>query len=398
MDALTAALALIIAQFCIALVMAGAYVVARPERCTGYWAAAAAAIMVGVLAIVFAHRVPALQMLGNICLVFGAVLQLGGLQAFYKAPRGVIGWIVGAAACALFVLLWATDATLSRYILVLASALLVLLALSSRVMLAGMQSRRTFASVLTLGAIAVLMLNNIVRIVMAIREDPHLLATAQSPARVSILYLVPLGGIFLYATGLLLLYFERLVRDKNHLATHDDLTGLLNRRAIVERGEREVAVAIRQRQPLTVAFVDIDYLKHVNDNRGHDAGDLVIANIAHLLRNVCRATDLVGRYGGDEFCLIFPGAGMDHAAILGERLLGAARQQRFHEENSVTLSVGFASLNESGGEQSWADLIRSADMALYQAKQMGRDGFCIAGQESGPTASTTGSDAGNRFA
>ena len=379
MDALTAALALIIAQFCIALVMIGAYVAARPERCTGYWAASAILIMFGILLVMLGHRIQLLQPVGDSCLVFGAVLQLWGLQAFFKVPRSSPGWIVGAGAGVVFVLLAVADASFFLRILVLASMLLFLLAWSCFVLLKGMQSRRSFASMLTLGAMALLMLNNVVRVVLAIMQNPQLLIANQSPAGITILYLVPLGGIFLYATGLLLLYFERLVDDKNHLATHDDLTGLLNRRAIVESGEREMAIAIRNCQPLSVAFVDIDFLKRVNDNGGHEAGDQVIANIAQLLRKLCRATDLVGRYGGDEFCLVFPGAGSDHVVVLGERLLTAVRQCHCHDKFQITLSVGFASLQVSSGEQSWANLIRSADRALYDAKRMGRDRFNIAG-------------------
>ncbi|MEO8741613.1 MAG: hypothetical protein ABI365_00305, partial [Lysobacteraceae bacterium] len=98
MDALTAALALIIAQLCIALVMIGAYVAARPERCTGYWAASAILILAGVLLIIPGHRIPSLQPVGNSCLAFGTVLQFWGLQAFYKAPRSFLGWIIGAGA------------------------------------------------------------------------------------------------------------------------------------------------------------------------------------------------------------------------------------------------------------------------------------------------------------
>jgi diguanylate cyclase (GGDEF)-like protein len=243
-----------------------------------------------------------------------------------------------------------------------------------------MQSRRTFGSLLTLGAIALLMLNNIVRIAAAIRQDPDFLPMAQSPAGIAILYLVPLGGIFLYATGLLLLYFERLVDAKNHLATHDEVTGILNRRAIVAGGEREVVVAIRSRQPLSVAFVDIDFFKRVNDTLGHEAGDLVLADIARRLKDACRNIDLVGRYGGEEFCLIFPGAGADSTAALGERLLAAVRQYRFRDQYPVTVSVGFASLPGPDGERSWASLIHHADIALYQAKALGRDRFCIGAQ------------------
>ena len=380
MDALTAAFALVIAQFCIALVMTGAHFAARPERCTGYWASAAILIAIGVLMVVLggAASRTVVQLLGNSCLVVGAVLQLRGIQVFYKAPGGHLGWILGAGFFLLVSLLYLAGASTFDRMLLLSATLLALLALSCRALLAGIRSRWSFGSVLTLGAIALLMSNNIVRIAAAIRRDVDFLPMTPSPAGISILYLVPLGGIFLYATGLLLMYFERLVESKNHLAMHDELTGMLNRRAIVAGGEREVAVAIRNRQPLTVAFVDIDLFKHVNDDLGHEAGDIVLADVAQLLRGVCRNIDLVGRYGGEEFCLIFPGADPDCTAILGERLLAAVRQYRFRDRHPVTVSVGFASLADAGGDRSWAQLIHRADVALYQAKALGRNRFCIA--------------------
>lgn len=93
---------------------------------------------------------------------------------------------------------------------------------------------------------------------------------------VAILYLVPLAGTLLYATSLLLLYFERIVGENRHLATHDELTGLLNRRAIVSAGEREIAVALRNRQSLAIAFVESDFFKRINDTLGHNTGDAVL--------------------------------------------------------------------------------------------------------------------------
>ncbi len=379
MDALTAAFALTIAQLCIALVMTGAHFAARPERCTRYWASAAVLVAAGVLLVIVGNRsLPMLQPAGSTCLVFGAILQLWGLQVFYKMPRSKLAWMIAAGFLLLFFLIGSTGASVFHRILLLSGTLLLLLTLSCRVLLAGMQSRWSFGSVLTLGAIALLMLNNTVRVAAAIMQDPDFLPMTRSTAGISILYLVPLGGIFLYTTGLLLLYFERIVDAKNHLATHDELTGLLNRRAIVAGGEREVAVAIRNRQPLTVAFVDIDYFKRINDTLGHEAGDCVLSEMAHVLQDVCRTVDLVGRYGGEEFCIVFPAAGHDCVALLGERLLAAVRQYRVGGRHPITVSAGFASLPDRIGDRSWSNLIHRADMALYQAKALGRDRFCVA--------------------
>lgn len=376
MDALTAGLALLIGQFCIALVMVGAHFATRPERSTRDWALAALLVLAGVVMIIASRRFPVLQPIGSSCLVFGAALQLSGLQAFYKVRRGPLGWVIGSVASVLFFLLVAADAGIHFHLMAFATTNLALFAMSLRVLLAGIRPRWTFASVLTVGAVLLLMSNNVTRIVLAIARDPDLIVT-QSPMGIATMYLVPLGGAFVFATGLLLLYFERLVADKHSLATHDDLTGLLNRRAIVIAGEREVAVALRQRHPLTVAFVDIDFLKQVNDSFGHTAGDRVIADVATLLSEACRNVDLVGRYGGDEFCMVFPCADSNRTGLMGERLLKAIRQYAFRNQRPLTLSIGFASLPPNG-DQSWASLIHRADLALYEAKAQGRDRFCIA--------------------
>jgi diguanylate cyclase (GGDEF)-like protein len=315
--------------------------------------------------------------------VAGAILQLWGIQVFYGARRGVSGWVIGGTFAIALTLLHLLDASIYNRMLLLSATLMLLLLLSCRALLMGIGSRWSFGSVLTLGALALLMLNNLVRIGASIALAPDFLPMTRSPGVVSILYLVPLGGIFLYTTGLLLLYFERLVERKNHLAMHDDLTGLLNRRAIVAGGHREVEVAIRNRKPLTVAFVDIDFFKQVNDNLGHEAGDRVLADVARRLEEVCRTVDLVGRQGGEEFCLVFPGAGADCAPILGERLLTAIRDRPFEGKRQLTISVGFASLSATTGERSWANLVHGADLALYQAKQLGRDRFCLAAQAEG---------------
>jgi diguanylate cyclase (GGDEF)-like protein len=382
MDALTAAFALAIAQLCIALVMTGAHFAARPERCTGYWALSAIFVAAGVLMVVSGGGPPRMlvQPLALVCLVSGGVLQWWGIQVFYGATKSRAGWGIAAGFTVLLVACFGFDASIFHRILLLSTTLLVLLLLSCRSLLIGMQSHWTFGSVLTLGAIALLVLNNSIRIVASLMQAPEFLPLTHSATAISILYLVPLGGIFLYTTGLLLLYFERLVESKNHLAMHDDMTGILNRRALVAGGEREVAVAIRNRRPLTVAFVDIDYFKRVNDTLGHEAGDRVLTDVAHLLEDVCRTVDLVGRHGGEEFCLVFPDAGADSAPALGERLLAAIRDYRYDGKYALTVSIGFASLAETLGDRSWANLIHRADVALYQAKALGRNRYCIAPQ------------------
>jgi diguanylate cyclase (GGDEF)-like protein len=175
---------------------------------------------------------------------------------------------------------------------------------------------------------------------------------------------------------LLLLYVERTIEKNRHMATHDELSKLLNRRAIVPSGESELDLSIRLQRSLTVAFIDIDLFKRFNDEFGHAAGDTVLTEVAAILQNTCRSIDLVGRYGGEEFLVIMPSVDLNGATLVGQRLISAVRDYRFLGEHPVTISAGLATL-PLDGNCSWAQLIRRADAALYEAKDMGRNRFCV---------------------
>lgn len=383
MDSLTAGIALVAVQFCVALVMTGVYFAAPREKSTRYWALSEIFISVATLMIVLntGRANYFFLLVGTNGLIWGTILQLWGIQAFYKKPESKSGWLVGLLFGALFVLIILMAFPVTERLLLLSATMLCLLFLNYRELWNGPESRRTFGNILALGAAVLLMLNNVFRIAATLVQSQDVLPVTHSPLGVALLYMVPLCGTLLYGSGLLLLYFERTVAEKHHLATHDELTGMLNRRAIVAGGEREVAVALRNHQPLTIAFVDVDFFKRINDNLGHEAGDIFLVEIAQLLKNTCRNIDLVGRYGGEEFCIIFPGVDHENAMIVGDRLLNAVRQFRFHNQYQMTVSVGLASLPENPKDRSWTNLINRADAALYKAKDFGRDRYCIAEED-----------------
>lgn len=381
MDSFTAGIALIVTQLCIALVMAGIFYATPSEKCTRYWMLSEIFIAVGVLLIVANAGAPryAILIIGNNSLIWGAILQWWGVQTFYRTPVNKLGWILGAAFFLLFGLLLLMDAKItSRGTLSSATVLVVFICTAYTLWVRAGPRRRTFGNRLALGALALLAVNNIFRIVALLRHTPEIHPAAASPFVVTILYLVPLAGTLLYATSLLLLYFERIVGENRHLATHDELTGLLNRRAIVSAGEREVAVALRNRQSLAIAFVDADFFKRINDKLGHNIGDAVLCEIANIIKMTCRDVDLVGRYGGEEFCVVLPGVSAETVVLVGERLVCAVRQYRFCIEDPVSVSVGLAVLAPGDDDRSWTNLIKRADDQLYRAKGLGRDRFCVA--------------------
>ncbi|MEO8207805.1 MAG: diguanylate cyclase [Chloroflexota bacterium] len=158
-------------------------------------------------------------------------------------------------------------------------------------------------------------------------------------------------------------------------ATTDLLTGLPNRATIAGALFSEVERAIRHRRPLSVIFADIDHFKVVNDSYGHEQGDIVLQHVAHALKSRLRATDLVGRYGGEEFLIVLPETTVADAAALADQLRLAVAGERHtlggHEQVSVTASFGV-----TGGladRLRMDSLLREADAAMYSAKALGRD-------------------------
>lgn len=157
------------------------------------------------------------------------------------------------------------------------------------------------------------------------------------------------------------------------LATRDALTGLLNRRAVLEVLVREHARTERGQGPLSVALLDIDWFKRINDTLGYGAGDDVLRRFAATLRAQLRAADELARWGGEEFLLLMPGTRRDAARVVLERLRDAVARGGFDvvaPASTVTFSGGLVQMRE--GEPHDA-VIERADRALYQAKQGGRD-------------------------
>ena len=170
----------------------------------------------------------------------------------------------------------------------------------------------------------------------------------------------------------------RTREQMRHFAEHDDLTGLWNHRIIVERLAIEVDRSRREGLPVSVILADMDYFKHINDTYGHPAGDRVLQEASAIFKNAVRTYDWVGRYGGEEFLLILPGSGFNHARQRAEELrlaIQAAIVKDGETAIPITASFGVA----SGFPDNSEDLIRKADEALYRAKHNGRN--CVMATE-----------------
>jgi diguanylate cyclase (GGDEF)-like protein len=155
-------------------------------------------------------------------------------------------------------------------------------------------------------------------------------------------------------------------------AMTDALTGLLNRYGLQRTLQREHSEARRYHRPLSCLLIDLDHFKFVNDTYGHPAGDIALQQIAEILSKAVRGSDMVFRYGGEEFLVLLPETNLEGASALAEKIRLAADAQLFGDGHifPLTLSAGVASLSD---QESGNDMIARADMALYDAKAGGRN-------------------------
>jgi diguanylate cyclase (GGDEF)-like protein len=171
---------------------------------------------------------------------------------------------------------------------------------------------------------------------------------------------------------------DSAMQKLSDLAMRDDLTGLYNRRYVMEVLTRQKALADRGHVGFTLCYCDLDHFKRINDRYGHQRGDDVLREFGALADQVVRSVDFVARFGGEEFLLVLVDADAEEArrvaARLGDRTRGLPLDAR-QPEHHLTVSVGIAEFHPGEGIE---DVIQRADRALYQAKSSGRDLIVIA--------------------
>jgi diguanylate cyclase (GGDEF)-like protein len=155
------------------------------------------------------------------------------------------------------------------------------------------------------------------------------------------------------------------------LARRDELTGAANGRSFYERAELEIARAARTGEPLTLAYVDVDNFKRINDRHGHAGGDRLLRAVARAMREGCRRTDTVARLGGDEFALLLPDTGPDAAAVVVEKVRTALLVSTRAQGRPATFSIGAITFVEPPAAVE--ELVSRADELMYAAKRAGKN-------------------------
>ncbi|MDP1636367.1 MAG: GGDEF domain-containing protein, partial [Gallionellaceae bacterium] len=166
---------------------------------------------------------------------------------------------------------------------------------------------------------------------------------------------------------------EHELEQISELVREDQLTGALNRRGLDETLERELKRSDRSRFPVSIALLDIDNFKRLNDTLGHQAGDLALKHLTKVIKETLRPADTVGRYGGEEFLIVLPDTDLDAAVEVIRRLQRDLTKKFFLHNNERILVTFSAGVALRGAEEDADDLIGRADKAMYTAKQTGKN-------------------------
>jgi diguanylate cyclase (GGDEF)-like protein len=191
------------------------------------------------------------------------------------------------------------------------------------------------------------------------------------------IYLLSAAALLLgvFVAGVVMYYTNRVSREREHLATHDALTGLPNRMLFTDRLEQSLIRARRRETLVGVMFIDLDRFKRVNDTLGHASGDQLICEVARRLRDVTRAEDVVARLGGDEFVVVIDAAQVNQILQVVEKTLAVVSEpyQIAGRELFSSCSIGVSVFPNDGSDAS--SLLKNADTAMYTAKGSGRNRF-----------------------
>jgi diguanylate cyclase (GGDEF)-like protein len=349
-----------------------------------YWTGSALALAAGasiaMLTIVTESLIP--MLFGGTIIVFATCLTVMGIRRFYGAP---VLWRQTAALTALTlaglsIFLFGYDSATAR-ILIFSVSQALSLALSLKFLLSK-QDGRANAGARLAGCVAIVMIG-----IYAFRALGKLFQIGADFSFVhfntpqSIMILAQLFLSMVCNFGFLLMAMDRLRNEVADLALMDDLTGVGNRRQLLQRLTEECARSDRSDQPFALLVVDLDNFKMINDTHGHAAGDACLQHFTLMAQTRLRPGDLLARTGGDEFCIMLPVSTLREGAMIARRIVEVCREDAAGcagAEVPLSVSIGVAQWTREIGVLP-DRLIAAADHALYVAKKEGRNRYAVYG-------------------
>ncbi len=387
--------------FCSTLIIAAGLVFAlRASEAGRLWAFGHLLVSAAglALAISAASGTGQLGTLGALAFVAGWLLIYRGVRVYYGVPAHPAA--LAAAGVIVLGLIVATNGMPDgqQVVLRIVYGLLALVSLATFATLARAgRGRRSIGAPLVLVA-------SLVHLATQLAGFSHAMnlpvAGGAGAAPLTLFFAGPAGSAWLLAPliatllglfGFTVMAMEQIVAHNESGARVDALTGLLNRGALEMSALSLVARWQRDGQALSCLVIDIDYFKQVNDTFGHHAGDAVLREVAHALDNSRRASDVAGRYGGEEFCVLCPHTDEQQASALANRILRKVRAIELpagHGHASVSIGVAQLRGGPVSKEALWRLLFADADRALYHAKEHGRDRYVLASSMAAPAAAS----------
>lgn len=379
LDMRTMAFASSVSGFLMAATMLGIYQAGMRARAMLDWLAAGLALgagnLVGTLSLfgVFPLSGSLAANLANLLISVGHLFILIGIQRYLgNRVRTVplLGLIV--ALFAVGFLLTPLRESLSSRILLYSMLHLVLSAWAGillwRSERAGMRAYHRMAAAVLLGFSAVLVLRFVVAVAPA-----GMRPIGQGDMQTIAFLAAMIFGFLLTMAFAVMMFREKQVELADQ-AEKDPLTGMNNRLSLDSIAEKYMQRAQRQGMALSVMLFDLDHFKRVNDEFGHQVGDRVLSEIANRIGRIIRGEDVAFRFGGEEFLALLPGASLEQAERVAERLRTAiGNEPVIIGEHRLALTASFGVVQFQPGKESWDDCIKRVDEALYRAKRGGRD-------------------------
>ena len=345
---------------------------------TGSALALAAGAMIATLTTVTESLVPLL--FGGTTVVFATCLTVMGVRRFYGEP---VLWrqtavLTTLTFAGLSIFLFGYDSATAR-ILIFSVAQALPLMLSLRLLLSTQDSGANAGARLAAGVTIILIAGCAFRALGKLFQIGTDFSFTHFNAPQSIMILAQLFLSMVCNFGFLLMAMDRLRNEVADLALMDDLTGVGNRRQLLQRLTDECARSDRSGQPFALLVVDLDNFKTINDTHGHAAGDACLQHFTLMAQTRLRPGDLLARTGGDEFCIMLPASTLREGAMIARRIVEVCREDAAGcagTEVPLSVSIGIAQWTREIGILP-DRLIAAADHALYVAKKEGRDRYAV---------------------